>query len=165
VLSSDLDGVFFPEYLDNPEATQKALRGGKLHTGDLAREVGDGGYVFVGRRTDSMRVRGENVSAWEVERVFVEHPAIKAVAAIGVPGQIGEQDIVLYVQFEPGASLAWHDLLQWASPRLATYQLPRYYVATEKFDLTPSERIRKHLLPKTVDQAWDRNNLKKELST
>ena len=163
VLSSDLEGVFFPQYLDNPEATQKALRGGKLHTGDLAREVGDGEYVFVGRRTDSMRVRGENVSAWEVERVFVEHPSIKAVAAIGVTGQIGEQDIFLYVQLQPGANLAWHDLVKWAGPRLATYQLPRYYAAIEKFELTPSERIRKHLLPKTVNQAWDRNNVKEVL--
>ena len=79
-------------------------------------------------------------------------------------GQIGEQDILLYVQFEPGASLAWHELVEWASPRLATFQLPRYYAATEKFELTPSERIRKHLLPKTVDQAWDRKNVREELS-
>ena len=164
VLSSDLEGVFFAEYLDNPEATRNTLRGGKLHTGDLAREVAEGEYVFVGRRTDSMRVRGENVSAWEVERVFVEHPAIKAVAAVGVAGQIGEQDILLYVQFKPGARLAWQDLVEWGSTRLAAYQLPRYYAAIEQFELTPSERIRKNQLPKTVDRTWDRNYVKEELS-
>jgi crotonobetaine/carnitine-CoA ligase len=156
VLSSDVDGVFLPMYLDNPEATQKAMRDGKLHTGDMARQLVNGEYVFVGRRTDSMRVRGENVSAWEVERVFVEHPAIKAVAAVGIASPIGEQDIYLYVQFETAQSVDWGDLVAWAESRLANFQLPRYYSSVEKFELTPSERIRKHLLPKSVSDAWDR---------
>ena len=156
VLASDLEGVFLPEYLDNPEATQKALRNGKLYTGDSARELPDGNYVFVGRRTDSMRVRGENVSAWEVERVFVEHPAVKAVAAIGVTSDIGEQDILLFVQLQPGAEMDWAALVQWAQPQLANYQLPRFYKRVEQFDLTPSERIRKHLLPRSSADAWDR---------
>jgi crotonobetaine/carnitine-CoA ligase len=158
VLSSDVEGVFLPGYLDNLEATRKTLRGGKLHTGDMARQLGNGEYSFVGRRTDSMRVRGENVSAWEVERVFVEHPAVKAAAAIGVAASIGEQDILLYVQFKPAQSLDWAELVAWASPRLATFQMPRYYAAIEAFELTPSERIRKHLLPKAVADAWDRTS-------
>ncbi len=157
VLSSDVEGVFLPEYLDNPEATKQAMKNGKLHTGDRARQIANGEYVFVGRRTDSMRVRGENVSAWEVERVFASHPAIKATAAVGIPSAIGEQEILLYVQFEPAESVDWIDLVDWARPRLADFQLPRYYISIEKFELTPSERIRKHLLPKAVDGAWDRN--------
>ena len=56
VLSSDVDGVFLPEYFGNPEATANALRGDKLHTGDIARQLPTGEYVFVGRRSDSMRV-------------------------------------------------------------------------------------------------------------
>ncbi|MGB6103108.1 MAG: AMP-binding protein [Pusillimonas sp.] len=156
VLSSDVEGVFLPEYLDNPEATRQAMKNGKLHTGDMARQTANGEYIFVGRRTDSMRVRGENVSAWEVERVFAEHPAIKAAAAISVPSSIGEQDIMLYVQFEPKESVSWSDLVAWAKPLLASFQLPRYYASIEQFELTPSERIRKHLLPRSVDGAWDR---------
>ena len=156
VLSSDVDGVFLPEYFGNPEATREALRGGRFHTGDMARQMENGEYVFVGRRTDSMRVRGENVSAWEVERVFADHPAIEAAAAIGVPADFGEQDLALYVQFEAGAAVRWSDLVSWARPRLAAFQLPRYYAAVEKFELTPSQRVRKHRLPKTVSDAWDR---------
>jgi crotonobetaine/carnitine-CoA ligase len=156
VLSSDVEGVFLSEYLDNPEATRQALRGGKLFTGDMARQLDNGEYAFVGRRSDSMRVRGENVSAWEIERVFAEHPAIKAIAAVGVSAAVGEQDILLYVQFETATFLEWNDLVTWARPRLASFQLPRYFASVEKFDLTPSERIRKHKLPKTVEDAWDR---------
>ncbi|HVZ45188.1 MAG TPA: AMP-binding protein [Ramlibacter sp.] len=156
VLSSDLEGVFLPGYLDNPEATAKVIRDGRLHTGDMARELPGGEFAFVGRRTDSMRVRGENVSAWEVERVFARHPCIEAVAAVGVPGEIGEQDILLYVQFKDGRCAIWSELAEWARPRLAAFQLPRYYAVVERFELTPSERIRKHLLPRTAQGAWDR---------
>ncbi|WP_287495821.1 AMP-binding protein [Pandoraea sp. CB10b_02] len=155
VLSSEVEGVFLPGYLDNPEATAKALRDGKLFTGDSARRSADGSLVFIGRRTDSMRVRGENVSAWEIERVFARHPAVAACAAIGVASDIGEQDIMLYVQFREGQALEWAALSAWAADKLASYQRPRYYRETARFETTPSERIRKHLLSRDTTQAWD----------
>lgn len=159
VLSSRVEGTFLPTYLKNDEATRAALRNGKLHTGDSARRDADGDLFFVGRRTDSMRVRGENVSAWEIERVFASHPAIQASAAIGVASAIGEQDILLNVQFK-GTPVDWESMHAWAAERLASFQLPRYYRAVPHFELTASERIRKHLLPRTVDDAWDRRQAK-----
>lgn len=156
VLSSDVEGVFLPAYLDNPQATAEALRDGKLYTGDIARQDADGYLYFVGRSTDSIRVRGENVSAWEVERIFVLHPAVAAVAAVGVESEVGEQEILLYVQFKSGAAESFSGLAEWAEKVLAAFQRPRYYSAVERFELTPSERIRKHLLPKDISAAWDR---------
>ncbi|CAB3697093.1 AMP-binding protein [Paraburkholderia rhynchosiae] len=155
VLSSKVEGTFLPTYLKNPDATRAALRNGRLHTGDRARRDADGDLFFIGRQTDSMRVRGENVSAWEIERIFSTHPAIRASAAIGVASDIGEQDILLNVQFrdEP---VEWEALHAWARERLASFQLPRYYRAVAGFELTASERVRKHLLPRSVDDAWDR---------
>jgi crotonobetaine/carnitine-CoA ligase len=155
VLSSPVEGVFLPGYLDNPTATAQALRNGRLHTGDMARFDADGDLFFVGRRTDSMRVRGENVSAWEVERVFSSHSAVRACAAMGVQTTIGEQEILLYVQFEENAVADWPDIAQWANQRLASYQQPRYYRQIDRFEMTPSERIKKHLLARTLEGAWD----------
>jgi crotonobetaine/carnitine-CoA ligase len=157
VLSSRVEGALLPTYLKNTDATRAALRNGKLHTGDSARRDADGDLFFVGRRTDSMRVRGENVSAWEIERVFAQHPAIRASAAIGVASAIGEQDILLNVQFKDVA-LDWELLHAWAAERLASFQLPRYYRAVPQFELTPSERVKKHLLARDVSDAWDRMN-------
>jgi crotonobetaine/carnitine-CoA ligase len=154
VLSSKVEGALLPAYLNNPDATSAALRSAKLHTGDLARRDADGDLFFIGRRTDSMRVRGENVSAWEIERVFAGHPAILASAAIGVASSIGEQDILLNVQFKD-TPVEWETLHAWARERLASFQLPRYYKAVDRFELTASERIKKHLLPRTVDDACD----------
>jgi crotonobetaine/carnitine-CoA ligase len=155
VLSSKVDGTFLPTYLKNEDATQAALRNGKLHTGDRARRDADGDLFFIGRQTDSMRVRGENVSAWEIERIFAAHPAVRASAAIGVASPIGEQDILLNVQFKE-EPVAWEIMHAWARERLASFQLPRYYRAVASFELTASERIKKHLLPRSVDDAWDR---------
>ncbi|WP_225775356.1 AMP-binding protein [Pseudomonas sp. Marseille-Q5115] len=156
VLSSSVEGVFLPGYLNNPAATDSALREGRLHTGDMARADAEGDLFFVGRRTDSMRVRGENVSAWEVERVFSSHPAVHACAAVGVESGVGEQEILLYVQFETSTVADWRALTQWAGERLATFQQPRFYQAVDAFELTPSERIKKHLLPRDIQGAWDR---------
>ncbi|MGH8416201.1 MAG: AMP-binding protein [Pseudomonas sp.] len=155
VLSSPVEGVFLPGYLDNPTATAQTMRNGRLHTGDIARFDADGDLFFVGRRTDSMRVRGENVSAWEVERVFSSHPAVHACAAVGVQSTIGEQEILLYVRFEDNAVADWPAVVQWAGQRLASYQRPRYYQRIDSFEMTPSERIKKHLLPRTIEDAWD----------
>jgi crotonobetaine/carnitine-CoA ligase len=155
VLASKVEGTFLPAYLKNPDATKAALRNGRLHTGDRARRDADGDLFFIGRQTDSMRVRGENVSAWEIERIFAAHPAIRASAAIGVASAIGEQDILLDVQFKD-EPVEWHALHAWACERLASFQLPRYYRAVPGFEMTASERVKKHLLSRDTADAWDR---------
>jgi crotonobetaine/carnitine-CoA ligase len=156
VVSSAVPGTFFAGYLDNPEASAQALRAGKLYTGDIARADADGYLYFVGRRSDSMRIRGENVSAWEIERVALAHPDVAAAAAVGVASDIGEQDILLYIQWQAGRAQPFGALSRWLGERLASYQWPRYYAAVESFAMTPSERIRKHLLPASPEHAWDR---------
>lgn len=155
VLSSEVEGVFTPGYLDDRQATAEALRAGKLFTGDMARRDAAGDLYFVGRRSDSMRVRGENVSAWEIERVFLRHPTVAAAAAVGVEGTLGGQEILLYVQFRPGVPGDFAPLARWAAERLAGFQLPRYYRRVEGFETTPSQRVRKHLLSRDPHGAWD----------
>ena len=96
VLRPRLPGLVTPGYLDDPDATRSALRGGWWHTGDVGR-VDDGDLHYVGRRSDSVRHRGENVSAWQVESVVNTHPAVAESALVGVPEPGGEQDLLLYV--------------------------------------------------------------------
>lgn len=156
MLASAVDGAFLPCYLDNPTATEQALRGGRLMTGDAARRDAAGNYFFVGRTSDSIRVRGENVTAWEIERVLSVYPGIQDVAAVGVASEIGEQDILVYVQ-SVDAQIDFRHLAEWANERLAPFQVPRYYRRVESFERTPSERIRKHLLDRDPAGAWDRH--------
>ncbi|MDO9264296.1 MAG: AMP-binding protein, partial [Desulfosalsimonadaceae bacterium] len=72
------------EYYKNTNATSEKSGDGWLHTGDLVRQDADGFIYFVGRNTESMRKGGENVSAYEVEHVIMEHPAVEEVAVYAV---------------------------------------------------------------------------------
>ena len=156
VVRTHLPGALFPGYFRDPEATAAALRDGALHTGDLGVWDDAGNLVYAGRLADSVRCRGENVSAWEVEHVAAAHPAVAACAMIGVAAEIGEQDIKLFVQPRPGAALTAPELARWLAARLAPYQVPRYIAFVEDFPRTPSERIAKHALPQGRDDCWDR---------
>jgi crotonobetaine/carnitine-CoA ligase len=156
VVETSIPGAIFPGYLDNPEATAKALRGGALHTGDLGSFDADGNLSFHGRMTDSVRCRGENVSAWEVEHVAAEHDAVEDCAMIGVAADIGEQDIKLFVKPRHGAIIDPQTLSGWLGQRLAPYQNPRYIALVDEFERTASQRIMKHKLSPRLDDCWDR---------
>lgn len=156
VVRTNAPGAIFPGYLNNPEATARALRQGALHTGDVGSFDTGGNLFFHGRMTENVRCRGENVSAWEVEHVAAAHPAIEDCAMIGVAAEIGEQDIKLFVKPRPGSTIDAATLSAWLSSRLAAYQMPRYIAIVAEFERTPSHRIIKHKLSRAMDDCWDR---------
>jgi crotonobetaine/carnitine-CoA ligase len=156
VVRTSLPGAIFPGYFRNPEATRRALRDGALHTGDLGSFDADGNMFFHGRMSDSVRCKGENVSAWEVEHVAAAHPDVEDCAMIGVSSDVGEQDIKLFVKFKPGHGVDEPTLSAWLAERLAPYQNPRYLAIVPDFERTASQRIMKHKLSKDLDDCWDR---------
>jgi carnitine-CoA ligase len=148
--------ALFPGYFRNPEATAKALHDGALYTGDLGTFDRHGNLTFLGRVTDSVRCKGENVSAWEVERVVVEHPAVEDCAMIGVDAEVGEQDIKLFVTPKADEQIDPRLLSAWLVGRLAPFQNPRYIAVISEFERTPSQRIMKHKLSRDTTDCWDR---------
>ena len=101
-------------------------------------------------------MRGENVSAFEVEQVAAKHPDVEDCAMIGVAAEIGEQEIKLFVKRRAGAVLTPHELSAWLAERLAPYQNPRYIVMVDDFERTASQRIMKHRLATLDATEWDR---------
>jgi crotonobetaine/carnitine-CoA ligase len=156
VVRTDLPGALFSGYLNNPEATARALRDGALYTGDSGSFDASGNLIFHGRITDSVRCRGENVSAWEVEHVAAEYEAVEDCAMIGVEADIGEQDIKLFVKPKEGRTIDPAALSLWLRDRLASYQNPRYIAVVDEFERTASQRIMKHKLSKRRDDCFDR---------
>ncbi len=148
-------GVLVPRYYNNPEATAAALRDGWLYTGDLAKQDEEGYFYFLGRKKDSLRRRGENISAWEVERIFNEHPGVEECALIGVQNEFADEDLKLFIKRREPA-LAEADLIAWAEPRMAAFQVPRFVEFVDAFQKTPTERIQKQFLSKSIDDCWDR---------
>lgn len=153
-------GVMTRRYHKNPEATANTIRGGWLYTGDLAYTDDDGFIFFLGRKKDSLRRRGENISAWEVESVINEHPDVEECALIGVKNEIGDEDLKIFVKRRAGSALEAAALLTWCEPRMARFQIPRFVQFVEEFRKTPTQRIQKGFLSDRIDDGcFDRERV------
>jgi crotonobetaine/carnitine-CoA ligase len=133
-----------------------AWRDGWFHTGDRVEQLDDGWFRFVDRIKETIRRRGENISAWEVERALVAHPAVEAAAAVPVPSELGEEEVLAVVV--PRAEVDPAELLTFCAERLAPFAVPRYVEFVSELPLTANGKIAKPVLrerglPAT---AWDR---------
>ncbi|MFC7405773.1 class I adenylate-forming enzyme family protein [Georgenia alba] len=150
-----IPGLLTPGYLGRPEADAAARDGDWFRTGDNGYLDETGHLHFVGRASDSIRVRGENVSAWQVEDVVARHPDVDRCAVVGVPSDVGESDILLLITSPRPQMVDARAVVEWASDHLAPFQLPRYVRVIDEMPLTPSQRVAKHELPRGLQNAID----------
>ncbi|MDF6046143.1 AMP-binding protein [Streptomyces sp. JH14] len=113
-------------YLGRPDATAEAWRNGWFHTGDAFRYDEQGQFYFVDRTKDAIRRRGENVSSFEVEREVLDHPDVIDCAAIGVPSELSEEDIKVFVVKRPGSELTEALLAEHVREKAASFMVPQY---------------------------------------
>lgn len=135
--------VMMQGYWNRPEDTLDRWRNSWFHTGDLGRIDKDGYVYFLGRVKDSIRRRGENVSAWEVEQALTLHPEVLEAAAIGVPSDVGEEDVAAVCVIKIGAGLTHAELHAFVARDLPRFAVPRYIEFVESLPKTPSERVAK----------------------
>lgn len=139
--------IVFKEYLNDPEQTAAAFRNGWFLTGDLVKRDADDYFFFVARKKDIIRRRGENISGAELDRVVSSHPQVLEAAAIGVPSDLGEEEIMVIVVRKPDApALQAADIAEWCRTHLAPMKVPRYVLFAESLPHTPSHRVAKHRL-------------------
>jgi carnitine-CoA ligase len=131
-----------------------------FRTGDLGVLDGDQNLTYVDRVKDSLRRRGENVSSVEVETVVMGHPAVLEAAAVGVPSDLGEDDILLVVAVRPNSALDYTELLDFCSARMPYFCVPRYVEVVSELPKTIIGRVRKDILrTRGVGLgAWDRES-------
>jgi crotonobetaine/carnitine-CoA ligase len=134
------------EYYKDPEATERAFRGGWFHSGDLGYQDEDGDYHFVGRKKDIIRRGGENISAASVEQVLMGHPQILDAAVIPVPDPIRGEEVKAYVVLNPGEVLTPQEILEYCEKNMAAFKVPRYLEFRDSLPKTPSERVQKEKL-------------------
>ncbi len=131
------------EYYKNEKAANDKQRGGWIRTGDVMKRDSKGFLYFVGRNTESMRIKGENVSAYEVEQVLQKHPAVLEAAVYAVPSELAEDEIMCSVTLVEDMTLQPADLVTYAHENLAKFAVPRYVRIIDAFDKTETHRIRK----------------------
>lgn len=161
VLRPDEPGSIMLGYYRMPEATVAATRDLWFHTGDRGRLDADGYLFFVDRTKESIRRRGENISAYEVETAICRHPGIREAAAVPVPSELGEDDVMVWLVREPGVEpVSYADLVGYCAGQMAYYMVPRYLEEIDALPKTPSEKIEKYKLAvaarERLEQLWDR---------
>ncbi|MEU8878141.1 AMP-binding protein [Streptomyces javensis] len=148
--------TMFLGYYKNEEATRKAVRAGWFHSGDRGRRDEDGYFVFLDRLKDSIRRRGENISSYEVERIVNTHPRVTESAVIGVPSDLGEEDIMLIVVAKNG-DIDCDGLIEFCRQRMAEFMVPRYIRRVAHLPKTATQRVEKYVLRQDgMKDAWDR---------
>lgn len=136
-------------YFRDAEASARAFPNGLdgwYRTGDAGERHADGYIRFRGRLKDFIRRRGENISAFEIEREALTHPSVREAAAVAVPSSLGEDEVKLCVIPHEGAALHPADLDRHLRPRLAAFMRPRYIEVRREFPRTPTQRVQKFRL-------------------
>ncbi|HEV7850488.1 MAG TPA: AMP-binding protein [Mycobacterium sp.] len=129
-----------------------------FRTGDLGSLDSGGNLTYVDRVKDSLRRRGENVSSVEVETTVMRHPAVLEAAAVAIPSELGEDDILVVVTLQPHADFDHADLLDFCSARMPYFCVPRYLEVLDEIPKNVIGRVRKDLLRTRGlgDETWDR---------
>jgi carnitine-CoA ligase len=154
-----LPGIMIKEYWARPDATIEAHRNCWFHTGDRARMDEDGYFYYVDRLKDSIRRRGENVSSWEIESVLNAYPAVVESAAYGVPSELGEDDVMVAVVWDPSTSVDLDALIAHCERQLTRFAMPRYVRVCDTLPKTLTQRVQKFRLreqgvtPDTLDRG------------
>ncbi len=145
-------------YYRQPEATIEFFRNFWMHTGDLGRRDEDGYFYFVDRKKQALRRRGENISSFEVEAVINSNPAVLESCVVGVPSDVGEEEVKAVVVLKQGQQLSEKELIAWCEPRMAYFAIPRYIAFRSDLPKTPSERVEKYKLKNEgiTPDCWDR---------
>lgn len=130
-------------YYNKPEATDKTIKDGWLHSGDVAMKDEDG-YFFIVDRTKDMIIRGGlNVYPREVEEVMMKHEAVSLVAVIGIRNDEFGEEIQACVVLQEGASCTAEELRDWTRERIAAYKYPRQIDFVDSFPMSATGKILK----------------------
>lgn len=133
-------------YYHQEEETKKALKGGWLHTGDLAKKDEDGYIFIVDRKKDMVVVAGLNVYPREVEEVIYEYPKVKETAVIGIADKLRGEYVKAFVVLKEGEECTQKELLAFLKERLAVYKLPRSVAFITELPKNSSGKIMKRIL-------------------
>ena len=152
--------TMFSGYLNKPEKTVEAWRNLWFHTGDYVTRDAEGYYYFIDRKKDVIRRRGENLAPYDVESVLNRHPAVFESVVVGVPSELGEEDVKAFVQLQPGAHPAPKELFEFCAANLPFFMVPKYIEFLEEIPKTANQKAQRYLLKGRRGEAeHDRDKL------
>ncbi|HHY27450.1 MAG TPA: long-chain fatty acid--CoA ligase [Desulfitobacterium dehalogenans] len=112
-------------YWEKPEETEKTLRNGWLHTGDIAKMDEDGYFYIIDRKKDMIIAGGYNIYPRDIEEVLYEHPKVKEVVAAGIPDSYRGETVKAYIVLKPDTEGTAEEFIEYCRTKLAAYKIPR----------------------------------------
>jgi len=132
------------------------IEGSWFCTGDTAGVDKDGYFRILGRTSvDVLKVSGFKISALDVEREYLSHPAIAEVAVIGMPSpQYGQTVCMIVVPKDKSRigsdgthpDLSLDKIREWGAQRMAAYKVPRSLWIVEEIPRNAMGKINKKFL-------------------
>jgi long-chain acyl-CoA synthetase len=139
-------------YLHQPEATKETLRGGWLHTGDLARQDEESYIYIVDRKKDMIIRGGYNVYPREVEEILYAHPAVSEAAVLGVPHPDLGEEVAALVVLRPRTNATPEEIRAFVKERVAPYKYPRVVKVVEELPRSVTGKILKRSISHSIFQ-------------
>jgi long-chain acyl-CoA synthetase len=136
-------------YLHDDDATQSALAGGFMRSGDIGHLDDAGRLWIVDRKKDLVIRGGHNVYPSEVEAALAQHPAVHDVAVIGRPDGYYGEEVVAVVVRKPGSDVTASELIAHAASRVGRTKVPRELAFVAELPLGVSGKVHKRTL-----RAW-----------
>ena len=133
-------------YVNAPEATAEALRGGWYHSGDVAHMDAEGYVYIVDRIKDTIICGGYNIYPKEVEDVIYAHPAVLDVVVVGVADEAKGEIPKACVVLKPEATVTAGELEAYCRQNLAAYKVPRVIEFMDAIPKTASGKTKRFLL-------------------
>ena len=142
-------------YFNDPEATDRAFRGGWFHSGDLAVMYPDGYIELRDRAKDIIISTGVNISTIEVERAIYKHPDVLEVAVISIPDETRGEVPKAFVTLKPDTNTTEKEIINFCRQHLALFKCPK---AVEFCELpkTATGKVQKYLLREKEWVGYDK---------
>jgi crotonobetaine/carnitine-CoA ligase len=161
VLRNRVPWAASPGYYKAPEQTLASRRNLWFHTGDRGYLDADGHLFFSDRIKDSIRRRGENISAFEVEEAVRTHPAVHDVAVYAMRAESSEDEVAMSVVLREGHRCDEETLVRHCAADLAYFMVPRFVEIVPELPMTLSMKVEKYKLRTRAeaerDRLWDRD--------
>ena len=138
-------------YWHQPEETEHAMAGGKLHTGDVGFMDERGWFYVVDRKKDMINASGFKVWPREVEDVLCEHAAVSEAAVVGIPDEYRGETVKAYVTLRPGATATEQELIAHCKARMSAYKYPRNVEFIDVLPKTATGKLLRRELPRTPE--------------
>jgi long-chain acyl-CoA synthetase len=106
------------------DETDKVIKDGWLHTGDVATMDEDGYFRIISRRQEMILAGDYNVYPRDVEEILYEHPKVREVAVVGIPSAQPGQKVKAYVVLRQGEQATPEELIALCRARLAEWEVP-----------------------------------------